>query len=146
MLDALVIGAGPAGLMAAEELVRAGRRVVVCEAKASPARKFLMAGKSGLNVTRDQTLPEFMRPFSGDGLAPMLAEFGPDQVRLVVDRVYEQRQWEYQGYRFRRESAKWKIYAIDPAEVHDPPVPYGTPAFPTQDESSESGNSESTGR
>ena len=80
MLDALVIGAGPAGLMAAEELVRAGRRVVLCEAMASPGRKFLMAGKSGLNVTKDQALAEFLRPYSGDELAPMLAEFGPDQV------------------------------------------------------------------
>ena len=80
MLDALVIGAGPAGLMAAEELARAGRQVVVCEAMASPGRKFLMAGKSGLNVTKDQALEAFIQPFSGDGLAPMLAEFGPDQV------------------------------------------------------------------
>ena len=45
MFDALVIGAGPAGLMAAEELARTGRKVLVCEAKPSPARKFLMAGK-----------------------------------------------------------------------------------------------------
>ena len=80
MLDALVIGAGPAGLMAAEELVRAGRRVVVCEAMASPGRKFLMAGKSGLNLTKDQPLDAFIQPFSGNELAPMLAEFGPDQV------------------------------------------------------------------
>ena len=80
MLDALVIGAGPAGLMAAEELARAGRQVVVCDAMASPGRKFLMAGKSGLNVTKDQPLDAFLQPFSGDGLAPMLAEFGPDQV------------------------------------------------------------------
>ena len=80
MLDALVIGAGPAGLMAAEELVRAGRQVVVCDAMASPGRKFLMAGKSGLNVTKDQPLDAFLQPFSADGLAPMLAEFGPDQV------------------------------------------------------------------
>jgi hypothetical protein len=54
---------------------------------------------------------------------------GDDDVRLVVDRVYEQRPWEYQGYRLRRESGDWKIYAIDPAELHEPPIPYGTPAF-----------------
>ena len=44
---ALVIGAGPAGLMAAEELAQAGCRVTVAEAKPSPARKFLMAGRGG---------------------------------------------------------------------------------------------------
>ena len=66
---------------------------------------------------------------------------GDDQVRLVVDRVYEQRQWEYQGYRLRRESGDWRIYAIDPAELHEPPVPYGTPAFATPDkETADSGS------
>ena len=79
-MDALVIGAGPAGLMAAEELARAGRQVVVCEAKPSPARKFLMAGKSGLNVTKDQDLVGFTAAYVSAWLAPMLVEFGPVQV------------------------------------------------------------------
>jgi uncharacterized flavoprotein (TIGR03862 family) len=64
-VDALVIGAGPAGLMAAEALMAPGRRVVVAEAMPSPARKFLMAGKSGLNLTKDEPLPEFRARFSG---------------------------------------------------------------------------------
>ncbi|PJF08599.1 TIGR03862 family flavoprotein [Pseudorhodobacter sp. MZDSW-24AT] len=79
-MDALVIGAGPAGLMAAEELARAGRQVVVAEAKPSPARKFLMAGKSGLNVTKDDPAAAFGAAFDSDLLAPMLAEFGPTEV------------------------------------------------------------------
>ena len=80
-MDALVIGAGPAGLMAAEMLAAAGRRVVVCEAKPSAGRKFLMAGKSGLNVTKDEPPEAFARAYDAGWLAPMLAEFGPEQVQ-----------------------------------------------------------------
>ena len=76
-IDALVIGAGPAGLMAADELARAGRRVTIAEAKPSPARKFLMAGKSGLNITQDA--PDILPAFGAAAgwLAPMLHAFGP---------------------------------------------------------------------
>lgn len=80
-MDALVIGAGPAGLMAAEMLAAAGRKVVVCEAKPSAGRKFLMAGKSGLNVTKDERPEVFARAYDAGWLAPMLAEFGPEQVQ-----------------------------------------------------------------
>ena len=80
MPDALVIGAGPAGLMAAEELARAGRRVVVCEAKPSVGRKFLMAGKSGLNITKDQDLAAFVGVYRAGWLGPALCAFGPEAV------------------------------------------------------------------
>ena len=79
-IDALVIGAGPAGLMAAEQLALAGARVVVAEAKPSPARKLLMAGKSGLNITKDEDRDAFIAAYDGMALAPMLAEFGPREM------------------------------------------------------------------
>lgn len=83
LMQALVIGAGPAGLMAAGEMARAGLRVTLAEARPSPARKFLMAGKSGLNLTRAEPLAAFVPryPQGADWLAPMLAAFGPDQVQ-----------------------------------------------------------------
>ncbi len=82
-IAALVIGAGPAGLMAAEELARAGHKVVVAEAKPSVARKFLMAGKSGLNLTKAEGFERFLAAYGGaaPALEPMLRDFGPDQVQ-----------------------------------------------------------------
>ncbi|MEY4983916.1 MAG: hypothetical protein RIR62_2182 [Pseudomonadota bacterium] len=80
-MDALVIGAGPAGLMAAETMAARGLRVVVAEAKPSVGRKFLMAGKSGLNVTKDEDPALFATRYDTGWLAPMLAEFGPRQVQ-----------------------------------------------------------------
>lgn len=81
--DALVIGAGPAGLMAAEALGRAGLGVLVAEAKPSVGRKFLMAGKSGLNLTRDEPFAPFLAAFgeAAGPLRPMLEEFGPEAVQ-----------------------------------------------------------------
>ncbi|GLS88713.1 NAD(FAD)-utilizing dehydrogenase [Cypionkella aquatica] len=89
-MDALVIGAGPAGLMAAEELARAGRSVVVCEAKPSPARKFLMAGKSGLNITKDEDRSSFIAEYRNDWLRPMLAEFGPREMIIWARSLGEE--------------------------------------------------------
>ena len=82
-MDALVIGAGPAGLMAAEELARAGRRVVVAEAKPSVGRKFLMAGKSGLNLTKDEAVETALGAYAeaAGPLGPMVRAFGPETVQ-----------------------------------------------------------------
>ncbi len=79
--DALVIGAGPAGLMAAEELAKTGAQVLLVEAKPTIARKFLMAGKSGLNVTKDEDRNTFAARYNAPQLLPMLTEFGPAEVQ-----------------------------------------------------------------
>lgn len=55
-----IIGAGPAGLMAAEKLAERGLKVVIFERMASPARKFLMAGRGGLNITHSEPLESLL--------------------------------------------------------------------------------------
>ena len=84
MTDALVIGGGPAGLMAADALLEAGRAVTLVEAKPSIGRKFLMAGKSGLNLTKMQPFGPFLAAYTGDmhpTLKAALHAFGPEQVQ-----------------------------------------------------------------
>ncbi len=52
------------------------------------------------------------------------------RIRIVVERVYKGRPWERQAYRLQQENDTWRVYHIEPADVFEPPVPYGTPAFP----------------
>jgi uncharacterized flavoprotein (TIGR03862 family) len=55
-----IIGAGPAGLMAAEVLAKGGAEVTIYDAMPSVGRKFLMAGRGGLNLTHSEPLPQFL--------------------------------------------------------------------------------------
>jgi hypothetical protein len=74
-----IIGAGPAGLMAAERLAGAGARVVVHEAMPSVARKFLMAGRGGLNLTHSEGLEAFADRYGAarKTVEAWLARFSP---------------------------------------------------------------------
>lgn len=78
-----VIGGGPAGLMAAETLSAAGVQVDLYDAMPSVGRKFLLAGRGGLNLTHSEPFDLFVQRF-GDRraeLEPMLRAFGPDALR-----------------------------------------------------------------
>lgn len=86
---ALVIGGGPAGLMAAEQLVNTGLSVTIAEAKPTLGRKFLMAGKSGLNLTKDEPISSFL-PHYYDArmyLDPMITSFGPQEVKEWTEKL-----------------------------------------------------------
>jgi hypothetical protein len=77
-MDAAIVGAGPAGLMAAEVLAQVGARVTVLDAMPSAGRKFLMAGRGGLNLTHSEKLPQFLARYRE--AAPRLAA-APDGLR-----------------------------------------------------------------
>jgi uncharacterized flavoprotein (TIGR03862 family) len=74
-----VVGGGPAGLMAAETLARAGVGVTIVDRMPSLGRKFLLAGRGGLNLTHSEPLPAFLARY-GDAtqrLAPLVEAFAP---------------------------------------------------------------------
>ncbi len=78
-----IIGGGPAGLMAAEVIAASGAHVDVYDAMPSVGRKFLMAGKGGLNLTHSEPLQSFLSRYGARRLQvePWLAAFGPEALR-----------------------------------------------------------------
>lgn len=82
-IDVAVIGAGPAGLIAAEVISQAGRRVTVYDSMPSAGRKFLMAGRGGLNLTHGEDLPVFMRRYGAamPKLEAAISAFPPQALR-----------------------------------------------------------------
>jgi uncharacterized flavoprotein (TIGR03862 family) len=78
-----IIGAGPAGLMAAEVLVGGGAQVTVYDAMPSAGRKFLMAGRGGLNLTHSEALPPFLARYGNatPHLKAAIEAFSPSALR-----------------------------------------------------------------
>lgn len=74
-----IVGAGPAGLMAAERLAAAGLAVTVHEAMPSPSRKLLLAGRGGLNLTHTEPMDGFLGRYgrAAPVVAPWLERFSP---------------------------------------------------------------------
>lgn len=84
-----IVGGGPAGLRAAEVVVEAGRRVAVYEQKASVGRKFLVAGRGGLNLTHSESVDQFPGRYRDETgrWRDLLAAFGPDALRAWADAL-----------------------------------------------------------
>ncbi|MFB9261939.1 NAD(P)/FAD-dependent oxidoreductase [Bradyrhizobium erythrophlei] len=82
-MNFVVIGAGPAGLMAAEVLGQGGAQVTVYDAMPSAGRKLLMAGRGGLNLTHSELLPDFLARYreAMPHLKAALEAFPPDALR-----------------------------------------------------------------
>ena len=82
-LHVAVIGGGPAGLMAAEVLAAGGARVELFDAMPSVGRKFLLAGKGGLNLTHSEPFDAFVARYAerADVIGPLLRRFGPTELR-----------------------------------------------------------------
>jgi uncharacterized flavoprotein (TIGR03862 family) len=80
---AAIVGAGPAGLMAAEVLSGHGFAVDVYDAMPSAGRKFLLAGKGGMNITHSEPIEPFLGRYGKrrDRIAPLLDAFGPQALR-----------------------------------------------------------------
>ena len=78
-----VIGGGPAGLMAAEVLIQGGVKVDLYDGMPSVGRKFLVAGKGGLNLTHSEPREQFLARYGArrPRLEPFLSQFGPDELR-----------------------------------------------------------------
>lgn len=87
-----IVGAGPAGLIAAEGLARAGAAVTVYDRMPSPGRRLLMAGRGGLNLTHSEPLADLIGRYgeAAARLAPMITAFPPAALRDLAAGLGEE--------------------------------------------------------
>jgi uncharacterized flavoprotein (TIGR03862 family) len=86
-----IIGAGPAGLIAAEHCAKAGHNVTIYDRMPNVARKFLMAGRGGLNLTHSEDFDAFLSRYRGaaDFLLPHITAFTPSDLRAWCEALGE---------------------------------------------------------
>jgi len=91
MGQVIVVGGGPAGLMAADTIAAAGHAVTVVDHMPSFGRKLLMAGRGGLNLTHTEMREAFLGRYgkAAERLAPTIAAFPPDALRDFVAELGE---------------------------------------------------------
>ena len=87
----VVIGSGPAGLMAADRLSAAGHAVTLVEKMPSAGRRLLMAGRGGLNLTHSEPLPRFLARYGAaqEFLSPLIEAFSPADLMAFVEGLGE---------------------------------------------------------
>ncbi len=87
-----IIGGGPSGLMAADVLSAHGHMVTIYERKPSMGRKFLMAGRGGLNITYSENLEKFIQKYNeaADILKPVIHHFTPQDMRDWCEALGEE--------------------------------------------------------
>ncbi|MBV9391825.1 MAG: aminoacetone oxidase family FAD-binding enzyme, partial [Verrucomicrobia bacterium] len=84
----IIVGAGPAGLRAAEVLAQRGQKVKIFEQKASPGRKFLIAGRGGLNITHSEDLESFATRYDApERWSVLLKKFSPSDMRALFESL-----------------------------------------------------------
>lgn len=85
-VDVLIIGAGPAGLIAADHLSAAGHAVTIVDRMPSPARKFLLAGRGGLNLTHSEPIDAFLTRYGSAAahLEPAIRAFDPEALQAYA--------------------------------------------------------------
>lgn len=84
-----IIGGGPAGLMAAEVIATAGHQVTIYDAMPSVGRKFLLAGRGGLNLTHSEALEKFLTRYfeAQDWLTPHIKNYDPQELRKWCEKL-----------------------------------------------------------
>ena len=92
MGEVIVVGAGPAGLMAAEVIASAGHHVTLVDRMPSFGRKLLMAGRGGLNLTHSEARERFMTRYgeAAGALATAISVFSPDDLRALARGLGEE--------------------------------------------------------
>ena len=82
----VIIGAGPAGLMAAQHLAENGFEVHIYEQNKAAARKFLVAGHGGFNLTHNESITDFITRYDKSELSPIIKDFdNQDTVQWLHD-------------------------------------------------------------